>query len=300
MSATTTAATAATTGASPGRSAVVLALGRTLRTWRGGLSLLCLLAVVAAALLAPWVAPYAYDAQNLQATNQAPTLAHWLGTDEFGRDVLSRIIVGARTSLAVAATAIGVSVLVGMSLGAAAGYFGGLFDRVVTAVVDLTWSFPEVLIALMFVALMGAGLQATMVAIAIAYLAQFARLTRAQVMGIKNETYVEAAVNLGAGHWHIVFRHLLPNAITPVIVAGMLAVGDAIILEATLGFFGLGVQPPQPSWGAMMSSGTAQIFLAPWTILGPGLAIALTVVSINLFGDALIEALDIRNRLRET
>jgi peptide/nickel transport system permease protein len=156
-----------------------------------------------------------------------------------------------------------------------------------------------VLIALIFVALMGAGLQATMVAIAIAYLAQFARLTRAQVMGIKNETYVEAAVNLGAGHLHIVFRHLLPNAITPVIVAGMLAVGDAIILEATLGFFGLGVQPPQPSWGAMMSSGTAQIFLAPWTILGPGLAIAVSVVSINLFGDALIEALDIRNQVRE-
>jgi peptide/nickel transport system permease protein len=255
-----------------------------------------LLAVVACAVLAPWVAPYAYDAQNLQAANQAPTLAHWLGTDEFGRDVLSRIIVVRRTSLAVATTAIGVSVLVGMSLGAAAGYFGGLFDRAVTAVVDLTWSFPEVLIALIFVALMGAGLQATMVAIAIAYLAQFARLTRAQVMGIKNETYVEAAVSLGAGHLHIVFRHLLPNAITPIIVAGMLAVGDAIILEATLGFFGLGVQPPQPSWGAMMSSGTAQIFLAPWTILGPGLAIAVSVVSINLFGDALIEALDIRNR----
>lgn len=281
------------------RSAVLLALVRALRTWRGGLSMGCILLVVACAVLAPWVAPYAYDAQNLPAANQAPTLAHWLGTDEFGRDVLSRIIVGARTSLAVAATAIGVSVLVGMCLGAAAGYFGGLFDRAVTAVVDLTWSFPEVLIALIFVALMGAGLQATMVAIAIAYLAQFARLTRAQVLGIKNETYVEAAVNLGAGHLHIVFRHLLPNAITPVIVAGMLAVGDAIILEATLGFFGLGVQPPQPSWGAMMSSGTAQIFLAPWTILGPGLAIAVSVVSINLFGDALIEALDIRNRLRE-
>jgi ABC-type dipeptide/oligopeptide/nickel transport system permease subunit len=275
------------------------ALRRTIGSWRGGLSLLGILIVVVGALLAPWISPYAYDIQNLVATNQEPSLAHWLGTDEFGRDVLSRIIVGARTSLTVAVTAISVSVLVGMSLGAAAGYFGGLFDRAVTAVVDLTWSFPEVLIALIFVALIGAGLQATMIAISIAYLAQFARLTRAQVMSIKHETYVEAAVNLGAGHLHIVFRHLLPNAITPVIVAGMLATGDAIILEATLGFFGLGVQPPKPSWGAMMSSGTAQIFLAPWTILGPGLAIAFTVVSINLFGDALIEALDIRNRLRD-
>jgi peptide/nickel transport system permease protein len=275
------------------------ALARALATWRGGLAMACLLAVLGCALAAPWVAPYAYDAQVLSAANQAPSAAHWLGTDEFGRDVLSRIIVGARTSLSVAATAIAASVLAGMGLGAAAGYFGGLFDRAVTAVVDLTWSFPEVLIALIFVALLGAGLQATMIAIAIAYLAQFARLTRAQVMAIKNETYVEAARNVGAGHAHIVLRHLLPNAITPVIVAGMLAVGDAIILEATLGFFGLGVQPPRPSWGAMMSSGTAQIFLAPWTILGPGLAIALTVVALNLFGDALIEALDIRQRLRE-
>ncbi|MBK9440371.1 MAG: ABC transporter permease [Comamonadaceae bacterium] len=275
------------------------ALMRAVKSWRGGLAMLGILLVVLAAVLAPWIAPYAYDIQNLSATNQDPSLAHWLGTDEFGRDVLSRILVGARTSLTVAVTAISVSVLVGMSLGAAAGYFGGFFDRMVTAVVDLTWSFPEVLIALIFVALIGPGLQSTMIAISIAYLAQFARLTRAQVMSIKNETYVEAAVNLGGGHFHILFRHLLPNAITPVVVAGMLATGDAIILEATLGFFGLGVQPPKPSWGAMMSSGTAQIFLAPWTILGPGIAIAFTVISINLFGDSLIEALDIRSRMRD-
>ncbi|MBL8338369.1 MAG: ABC transporter permease [Rhodoferax sp.] len=268
-------------------------------TWRGGLSLAVLLLIALAAVFAPWVAPYPYDIQNLSATNRAPSIAHWLGTDEFGRDVLSRIIYGARTSLTVALTAICGSVTAGMCLGAAAGYFGGLFDRLVTAVVDLTWSFPEVLIALIFVAILGAGLYSTVIAISIAYLAQFTRLTRAQIMTIKGETYVEAAVNLGSGHGHILFRHLLPNAITPVIVAGMLATGDAIILEATLGFFGLGVQPPKPSWGAMMSSGTAQIFLAPWTILGPGLAIAIAVVSINLFGDALIEAMDIRNRIRE-
>ncbi|GBU14664.1 peptide ABC transporter permease [Polaromonas sp.] len=268
-------------------------------TWRGGLSFGCLLFVTLSAILAPWIAPYAYDIQNLAATNQDPSIAHWLGTDEFGRDVLSRIIFGARTSLVVAFTAISVSLAGGMCLGAAAGYFGGAFDRAVTAVVDLTWSFPEVLIALIFVAIIGPGLNSTMIAISIAYLAQFSRLTRVQVMSIKSETYVEAAASLGAGHFHIVFRHLLPNALTPVIVAGMLATGDAIILEATLGFFGLGVQPPVPSWGAMMSSGTAQIFLAPWTILGPGLAIAVTVMAINLFGDALIEALDIRNRLRD-
>ena len=274
------------------------AFARAVCTWRGGIPVACLALLALAAIFAPWVAPYAYDIQNLSATNRGPSAAHWLGSDEFGRDVLSRLIFGARTSLTVALTAIGVSVLLGMCLGAAAGYFGGAFDRAVTSVVDLTWSFPEVLIALIFVAILGPGLYSTMIAISIAYLAQFTRLTRAQVMAIKNETYVEAATNLGAGHGHILFGHLLPNALAPVIVAGMLATGDAIVLEATLGFFGLGVQPPKPSWGAMMSSGTAQIFLAPWTILGPGIAIAITVISINLFGDALIESLDIRNRLR--
>jgi ABC-type dipeptide/oligopeptide/nickel transport system permease subunit len=275
------------------------ALHRAALSLRGVVPLVFLLLFVLAAVFAPWISPYDYDTQNLAFTNRGPSAAHWLGTDEFGRDVLSRIIFGARTTLTVALTAITASVTLGVLLGATAGYFGGYFDRLVTAVVDLTWSFPEVLIALIFVAIIGPGLYGTMIAISIAYLAQFARLARAQVMSIRLETYIEASTNLGAGHAHIVLRHLLPNAMAPVIVAGMLATGEAIILEATLGFFGLGVQPPKPSWGAMMSSGTAQIFLAPWSILGPGLAIAIVVVSINLFGDALIDALDIRNRLRD-
>ncbi|MGL5116266.1 MAG: ABC transporter permease [Beijerinckiaceae bacterium] len=275
-------------------------LSKILRDPRGGISAIVLLVVIVCAVFAPLIAPYAYDIQSLRNANLDPSLAHWMGTDEFGRDLMSRIIYGARTSLSVAITAISISVAVGMSIGAAAGYFGGMFDRVVTAAVDLTWSFPEILIALILIAIIGPGLNSTMIAIAIAYLAQFTRLTRAQVMALKNETYVEATKNLGAGHTHIIFRHLLPNALTPVIVAGMLATGDAIILEATLGFFGLGAQPPTPSWGAMMSSGTAQIFIAPWIIIFPGLAIAITVIAINLFGDAVIEALDIRNRLRDS
>jgi peptide/nickel transport system permease protein len=272
-------------------------LSKVLKSPRGGISALVLLVVIVCALFAPLIAPYAYDVQALRNANLDPSWTHWMGTDEFGRDLMSRIIYGARTSLSVAVTAISISVAVGMSIGAAAGYFGGMFDRVVTAAVDLTWSFPEILIALILIAIMGPGLNSTMIAISIAYLAQFTRLTRAQVMALKNETYIEATANLGAGHAHIIFRHLLPNALTPVIVAGMLATGDAIILEATLGFFGL---PPTPSWGGMMSSGTAQIFIAPWIIIFPGLAIAVTVIAINLFGDAVIEALDIRNRLRDS
>lgn len=274
-------------------------VGKVLLTPKGAITSAYLAAIILIALLAPWVTPYAFDAQNLPMASQPPSLANWLGTDEFGRDVLSRIMYGARTSLSVSITAITVSVFVGMCLGAAAAYFGGVFDRTVTAVVDLTWSFPELLIALILVAIIGPGLNSTMIAIAIAYLAQFTRLTRAEILGLKSETYIEATIGLGASHGHVMFRHLLPNALAPVIVCGMLATGDAIILEATLGFFGLGAQPPVPSWGAMMSSGTAQIFKAPWIIIFPGCAVALTVVMINLFGDALIRALDIRANLRE-
>ena len=273
---------------------------KVLLTPKGGIAGCYLLLLVLLALLAPLIVPYPYDAQNLQVASQAPSLSHWLGTDEFGRDVLSRIIYGARTSLSVSITAIAVSVFVGMTLGAAAGYFGGAFDRAVTTVVDLSWSFPEILLALILVAIIGPGLHSTMFAIGIAYLAQFTRLTRAQILSLKSETYVEATINLGASHAHVVFRHLMPNALAAVIVCGMLATGDAIILEATLGFFGLGAQPPVPSWGAMMSSGTAQLFIAPWVIIYPGLVVAVTVIAVNLFGDALIRALDIRDRLRGT
>ena len=274
-------------------------LSRILRTPRGALSAAVLLLIILCAVFAPWIAPFDYAAQKLSASYREPSMANWLGTDEFGRDLLSRIIFGARTSLTVGVTSIGLSVLAGMALGAAAGYFGGAFDRAVTIMVDLSWSFPEILLARILIAILGPGLTSTMIAIGVGHLAQFTRLTRAQIMSLKSETYVEATINMGAGHAHVLFRHLLPNAMAPVIVAGMLATGDAIILEATLGFFGLGAQPPTPSWGAMMSSGTAQIFIAPWIIIFPGLAIAATVISINLFGDSLIDALDIRQRLRE-
>lgn len=273
--------------------------GKVLLTPKGGIAGTYLLFLVLVALLAPWITPYPYDAQELSIASQAPSAAHWLGTDEFGRDVLSRIMYGARTSLSVSITAISVSVFIGMALGAAAGYFGGMFDRGVTSAVDLSWSFPEILIALILVAIIGPGLTSTMLAIGVAYLAQFTRLTRSQILSLKNETYIEATLNLGAGHFHVIFRHLMPNALAPVIICGMLATGDAIILEATLGFFGLGAQPPVPSWGAMMSAGSALIFKAPWVIIFPGLAVAVTVVMINLFGDALIRALDIRAKLRE-
>ncbi len=270
------------------------------RTFRGGPSALVLVLLLICAIFAPWFAPFPYDAMHLPSANLEPSAKHWMGTDEFGRDLFSRIIHGARVSLGVAVSSIGASVVIGVVIGGIAGYFGGWVDRALMAISDLTWSFPEILIALVLIAIIGPGLGSTAVAITIGYFAQFARLTRAQILALKSETYIEAARNLGASDATILFRHLIPNAMTPVLVAGMLATGDAIILEATLGFFGLGAQPPLPSWGAIMSSGTAQIFIAPWIILYPGLAIAVTVVSINLYGDALIDALDIRGKLRES
>lgn len=257
-----------------------------------------LLLVVIGAILGPVLSPYAYDAQVLKEAFHSPSAAHLLGTDEFGRDLLTRLLQGARTSLTVSGVSILISVVAGLAIGAAAGYFGGLFDRIVTAVVDLTWSFPEILIALILVAIIGPGVSGTMAAIAVAYLAQFARLARAQIMTLKGETYIEAARSLGAGHAYLLIRHLIPNALAPVLVSAMLATGDAIILEATLGFFGLGAQPPLPSWGSMMSSGSALLFKAPWIIIFPGLAVASTVIAINLFGDGLIAALDIRDPRR--
>lgn len=275
-------------------------LGRAVRRPKGMIAGGWLVLLVCVAVFAPYLTPYDYDIQNLPNAFTPPNASHWLGTDEFGRDLLTRVMYGARTSLSVSIIAIGISVFCGMCLGAAAGYFGGRFDRAVTAVVDLTWSFPEILVALILVAIIGPGVTGTMVAIGVAYLAQFTRLTRAQVMAIKSETFVEASLSLGASHGHIIMRHLLPNALAPVIIAAMLATGDAIILEATLGFFGLGAQPPTPSWGGLMSSGTAQMFKAPWIIIIPGVAVAVTVFAINLFGDALIQALDVRARGRKS
>lgn len=273
-------------------------MGRAFGSWLGKIAGGFLILLVLVAIFAPWITPFDYAAQDLMNGNAPPGWPHLLGTDQFGRDVLSRVIHGARTSLSVSATAIAISITVGMTLGAAAGYFGGLFERAVMTVVDLTWSFPDILIALIFVAIIGPGLTSTTLAIAIAYLAQFTRLTRAQIVRLKRETFIEATINLGAKPRHILQYHLLPNAIAPVIVVGMLAIGDGIVLEATLGFFGLGAQPPTPSWGAMMSSGTAQLFLSPWVIIFPGVVVAVTVIAVNLFGDELIRALDIRDRIR--
>ena len=191
---------------------------------------LALVALAIAAIGAPWISPYAYDVQDLSIANQAPSALHWFGTDEFGRDILSRVIYGARTSLSVSVISITLSLLGGILIGAVCGYIGGRFDRLVMSAVDLTWCFPEILLALLIVAILGPGSGSTILAIAIAYLAQFTRLTRTQIITLKRQTFVEASRSMGAGPFHIMMRRLLPNAIAPVVVVAMLSTGNAILL----------------------------------------------------------------------
>jgi peptide/nickel transport system permease protein len=246
------------------------------------------------ALTADFIAPYSYKEQDLDIMNSPPSMAHFMGTDEFGRDVFSRIIHGSRISVYVGVVSVGLSVFIGVILGALAGYYGGWLDQCLSIVTDLTWSLPEILVALLLVAVVGGGIECVIIAIAVTYWAQYARLIRGQILMLKNEIYVEATRSLGATDFTILFKHLFPNAIAPVIVAATIGIGQAIVLEATLGFLGMGAQPPMPSWGAMMSNGTAYLFISPWVIVFPGLAMMVTVFGFNLFGDALVDIMDIR------
>ncbi len=277
--------------------------GRFRRSWRkfsanrmGLIGFIIIVALIFFAGLADKLAPYSYKRQELSIMNRPPSREHLMGTDEFGRDVLSRVIHGSRISVYVGVVSVGLSVLLGVFIGSIAGYYGGWVDRFLSTITDLTWSLPEILVALLMVAVIGAGVECVIIAIALTYWAQYARLIRGQIIMLKTEVYVEATRSLGANDFTILFKHLFPNAIAPVVVAATIGIGQAIVLEATLGFLGLGAQPPLPSWGAMMSSGTAYLFISPWVIIFPGLAMMITVLGFNLFGDALVDLLDIKEQ----
>jgi ABC-type dipeptide/oligopeptide/nickel transport system permease subunit len=262
----------------------------------GVLGLAIILSLILTAILADVIAPYSYKEQNLAIMNMPPSREHLFGTDEFGRDILSRILLGSRISVYVGVVSVGFSVLIGVLIGAVAGYYGGRLDHLLSMTADLTWSLPEILVALLLVAIVGAGLECVIISISITYWAQYARLIRGQILMLKNEIYVEATRSLGANDFDILFKHLFPNAIGPIVVAATVGIGQAIVLEATLGFLGLGAQPPIPSWGAMMSNGTAYLFISPWVIVFPGIAMMITVLGFNLFGDALVDLLDIKEQ----
>lgn len=250
--------------------------------------------VIVLALFAPWLAPYDPLATSWAAVRKAPSAAHWFGTDEVGRDLLSRVIWGSRASLAAGVIAVAIAVGIGVPLGMLSGYLGGWFDAVVGRLTDAMLAVPFLILAIALAAFLGPSLSNAMIAIGVTATPIFVRLARGQVLQARAEDWVEAARSVGNPPTRILVRHIFPNILPPVMVQATLAIASAIIAEASLSFLGLGQQPPAPSWGSMLN--TAQRFLtqAPWMALFPGVAIFVTVLAFNLFGDALRDALDPR------
>jgi peptide/nickel transport system permease protein len=262
---------------------------------RWGFALTLLLVIVAVA--APWLAPYDPVAQNLPARLLSPTAAHWMGTDELGRDTLSRIIFGTRVSMLVSVCVVFGAGVIGLAIGAVAGYFGGWFDRFVNIIlINAFLSFPGILLAIAFAAFLGPGLDKVILALVVTGWAGYARLARAQILQAKEMEYVLAARSLGASHARILVRHLLPNILQPILVQATIAMAGAILAESTLSFLGVGVLAPMPSWGAMLNDARGHLFDAPHLVIFPALAVMTAVLAFNLLGDALRDWLDPRMR----
>ena len=265
------------------------ALSRNRLSWVG---LGLLLIIILTALLAPWLAPHDPLQQHIIARLEPPSAEFWLGTDSYGRDVLSRIIYGTRISLLVGFVAIMIAMLIGTTLGVLAGYLGGLFDRLVMGLVDVLLSFPTLVLGLMVAAMLGASLENLIIAIAITEIAPFVRVARAPTIALRNRDFIEAGRALGYGPGRLMGVHILPNMISDVIVLGSLWMASAIRTEASLSFIGLGVPPPTATWGSMIREGFEHILDAWWLTVFPSLAILLTVLALNLLGDALRDAID--------
>ncbi|WP_428944666.1 ABC transporter permease [Pantoea sp. FN060301] len=250
---------------------------------------------VIVALLAPWLAPFDPIKANFLAVRKAPSALYWLGTDELGRDILSRLIWGARSSLLAGCISVLIAILVGVPLGLIAGYWQGVWDGVISRFIEALLACPFLILAIALGAFLGPSLGNAMIAIGLSAMPIFARLTRGQVIAIRNEEYIDGARAIGLPDRWIVLRYVLPNVMSPILVQATLAIASAIITEASLSFLGLGQQPPAPSWGAMLNTAKGFLEQAPWMSVFPGLAIFLIVQGFNLLGDGLRDALDPRN-----
>jgi peptide/nickel transport system permease protein len=273
------------------------------RAWRrlkrrkgamAGLAVLTLFVVLA--IFAPLIAPYDPAAQSWSAVRKAPTFAHWFGTDEVGRDVLARVIYGTRASLLAGVISVTIALGVGVPFGLIAGYLGGWTDAIISRITDAMLAIPFLILAIALAAFLGPSLGNAMIAIGVTTTPVFIRLTRGQVLSVKVEDYVEAARAIGNPRWRIALFHILPNILPALLVQGTLSIAVAIIAEAALSFLGLGQQPPAPSWGSMLNSAQRFLTNAPWMAIWPGLAIFITVLSFNLIGDGLRDALDPKER----
>jgi len=270
---------------------------RVLRRNRGalfGVSIIIIFVFVA--LFAPYLAPYEPNKVSLTARFIPPNLEHPFGTDNLGRDILSRIIYGARISLWVGILTVSLAMLIGVPAGLIAGYFRGTLDSVLMRLVDIFLAFPVIILAIAIVAVRGPGLTNVMIALVAVYWTTYARVTRGVALVLREEDYVTAAHAAGSPTWYILWRHLLPNSLAPILVIATLGLGNAILAEAALSFLGLGIQPPEASWGSMLNFGMQFLRDAPWLTLFPGIAIFLTVLGFNLLGDGLRDALDPRLR----
>jgi len=248
------------------------------------------------AVLAPALVPFSPIHGDLNDRLQPPSVTHWLGTDELGRDLLSRILFGARISLEIQLVSVVLALIVGVALGSVGGYLGGYVDNVIMRCMDVLLAFPTIFLALAIIAALGTGLYNLMLAAGIASVPQFARIVRASILSLKEREFVEAARALGGGSNRIMFRHLLPNCLAPIIVQSTLRMATVLLTASGLSFLGLGVQPPTPEWGAMLSNARSYLIVAPHVATIPGLAIMVVVVGFNLFGDGLRDTLDPRLR----
>jgi len=260
--------------------------------WRAAAAVACLSALLLLALLAPLIAPYSPTTQDINAMLQGPSAAHWLGTDDLGRDTLSRLIYGAPVSLFACLLAVGVGLTLGVPVGLCAGYFGGWVDAVISRVIETMMSFPGIVLAIGVTGALGIGLINAMIAVGIVFAPEFARLTRSQTMLVRHELYVDAARSFGASPARIMLRHILPNALQPVIVQTTILLAVALLVEASLSFVGLGIQPPYPSWGAMLARAYANMDIAPAQMYPPGLAILATALAFNALGESLRAVFD--------
>ncbi|ETD72185.1 glutathione ABC transporter permease GsiD [Pelistega indica] len=254
---------------------------------------LFVLLLVIIAIAAPWIVPF--DPENYfdyDKLNSPPTWEHWMGVDSLGRDILSRIIMGTRISLAAGFISVALGAIIGTILGLLAGYYEGWIDRVVMRISDVLLAFPGILLAIGVIAVLGASIINVIIAVAVFSIPAFARLVRGNTLALKNMTYVEAARSIGASDFSIILKHILPGTISPIVVYGTMRIGTSIITAASLSFIGLGAQPPTPEWGAMLNEARADMVLAPHVALFPSLAIFLTVLAFNLLGDGLRDALD--------
>ncbi len=255
-----------------------------------GIALTLLIFLVA--LLAPWLAPFDPIQQNISNGDLPPGPVNILGTDSYGRDVLSRIILGTRVSLGIALSAVGIAIVVGSTLGVVAGSKGGAIDAVTIRVIDMLMTFPTIILGLMVLAVLGSGMVNLSLAIAVAITPRFARVARGSAIAMRERDYVQAARALGMSDFRIIFVHILPNLANEVLVVGTLWTGTAILQEANLSFIGLGVKPPIPSWGGMIRDGVNQLFSQPWLSIAPGVAIFIVVLAFNMIGDGLWDVMD--------